>query len=335
MKQSILGFYPEEIVSALCLDKKYRANQILKAVYSGADKFENITTLSVGLRDRLFENHTIFDSAISNLLKDQEGNGKLSLTLSDNNIIECIMLSDNKGRKTACLSTQAGCAMGCQFCKTAEGGFFRNLTASEIIQQYLHLKNNFGSISNIVFMGMGEPLLNTENLFKAVDILSRSEGAGMASRRITVSTCGLADKISMIAEQGPHFRLALSLNSAIQEKREHIMPIAKKFPLPELKNALLYYQKKRGKRITLEYVLLKDFNTKSIDVRKLAEFADSLSAIVNVIPWNPAPSLDFKSPTPEEIAKFCRLLEKAGVTYTLRRSRGQKIEGACGQLASQ
>ena len=338
MKTPLSGMLPEEIYQVSGLDKPYRALQIFKAVHSSNSTsvitFNEITTLPLQMRESLSENFTLMESGVDQVLEDEENNGKLSIVLNDNRVIECVLLSDSSGRKTACLSTQAGCAMGCLFCKTGEGGFYRNLTASEITEQFTHLENNFGHISNIVFMGMGEPLENIDNLFKAAAVLNHREGRGLSFRRMTLSTCGLADKIKIIADSGPDMRLAVSLNTADQEKREKIMPIARQFGIEELKKALVYYQQKRDKRITIEYVLISGFNTADDDAALLRRFCSGLSTMVNLIPWNPAPGLDFKTPSQKEIQKFCGYLDANSIQYALRRRKAQKIRGACGQLAS-
>ncbi len=334
MKIPLSGMTLEEILSAVNPDKPFRAQQIFKAIHSSITDFNLMTNLPANLIKNLSVNFTVTGSEINKILKD-DSSGKLSITLHDKNIIECVMLSDLKERKTACLSTQAGCAMGCLFCKTGESGFFRNLSASEIIDQFIFLEKEFGEISNIVFMGMGEPLDNIEALFKATEILNRKEGKGISYRRMTVSTCGLADKIAYIAENGPLLRLAVSLNSAKQEKRETIMPVAKRFTLDELKKSLCYYQEKKDKRITLEYVLIKGFNMGEDDVKYLKDFISGLSVIINVIPWNPAPGLDFKTPSQRETENFLKLLDLNNITYSVRHKKGQKIRGACGQLSSE
>ena len=350
MKIPLSGMVPEEILSAVNPDKPYRANQIFKAIQSGITDFNLITNLPASLIKSLCDNFTINESMVNKVLRDNnigKGQtpcrgkapascaGKVSITLHDRNIIECVLLSDISGRKTACLSTQAGCAMGCLFCKTGDNGFSRNLSCSEIVDQFLFLEKEFGKISNIVFMGMGEPLDNIEALFKAADVLNKKEGKGISFRKMTLSTCGLADKIKYIAENGPPMRLAVSLNSANQKKREKIMPVSKKFDVNKLKESLLYYQGKRNKRITLEYVLIKEFNTGKDDVKELKDFISPLSAIVNIIPWNPAPGLDFKTPSAKETEHFLNLLDINHIPYTVRHKKGQKIRGACGQLSSE
>ena len=337
MKIPFSGMLPKEILSAISIvnsDKPYRANQIFKAIHSNVTDFDSMTNLPASLIKNLNDNFTITGSVINKVFKDNN-TGKLSITLHDKNIIECVLLSDLKGRKTACISTQAGCAMGCLFCKTGDNGFSRNLSASEIIDQFIFLEKEFGEISNIVFMGMGEPLDNIEALFKAADVLNHKEGKNISYRRMTVSTCGLADKIEYMADNGEPMRLAVSLNCADQEKREKIMPVAKKFDVGKLRESLLYYQSKKNKRITLEYVLIKGFNTDKDDVKYLRDFISGLSVIVNIIPWNPAPDLDFQTPSKKETENFLKLLDASRIPYTIRHRKGEKIRGACGQLSSE
>ena len=334
MKTALSGMIPEEIFSTVNPDKPYRANQIFKAIQSGITDFNLITNLPAELIKKLCDNFIINESLVNNILKD-DNIGKLSIKLHDNNFIECVLLSDLKERKTACLSTQAGCAMGCLFCKTGDNGFSRDLSPSEIVDQFIFLEKEFGEISNIVFMGMGEPLDNIEALFKAASVLNQKEGKGISYRKMTVSTCGLADKIEYIADNGEPMRLAVSLNSANQEKREKIMPIAREFDVSSLKKSLLYYQNKRKKRITLEYVLIKEFNTDKDDVKLLKDFITGLSVIVNIIPWNPAPGLNFKTPSQKETEYFLKQLDINHIPYSVRRRKGQKIRGACGQLSAE
>ncbi|MCL2480290.1 MAG: 23S rRNA (adenine(2503)-C(2))-methyltransferase RlmN [Spirochaetaceae bacterium] len=334
IKIPLSGMLPNEILSAVNPDKSYRANQIFKAIHSNITDFNLITNLPAALIKNLNDNFTITGSSINNILRDTNS-GKLSITLYDKNVIECVLLSDLNGRKTACLSTQAGCAMGCLFCKTGDNGFSRNLSSSEIVDQLIFLEKEFGEISNIVFMGMGEPLDNIEALFKAADILNNKEGKGISYRRMTVSTCGLADKIEYMADNGKPMRLAVSLNCANQEKREKIMPVAKKFDVNKLRESLLYYQSKKNKRITLEYVLIKEFNTNKEDVKYLKDFILGLSVNINVIPWNPAEGLDFQTPSQKEIDTFLNLLIANQIPYTVRHRKAQKIRGACGQLSSE
>jgi 23S rRNA (adenine2503-C2)-methyltransferase len=225
------------------------------------------------------------------------------------------------------------------FCKTGSLGFLRNLTAAEIIEQFYHLRARCPEIANIVIMGMGEPLLNLEQLRKALNIMTDPEGLGISKRRITVSTSGVISGIRDLAENGPAVRLAVSLTAADEGLRKRLMPIAASNPLPALKKALLYHQEKQGQRITLEAVLLGGVNTAEADIAALAAFARGLDAVVNLIPWNPVEGLEFegrrlREPGGEEVARFGRGLEERGIKVTRRLRKGRNVAGACGQLGT-
>jgi 23S rRNA (adenine2503-C2)-methyltransferase len=236
-------------------------------------------------------------------------------------------------RFTACISSQSGCAMGCRFCKTGTLGLRRNLTGAEMLEQFLLLEECAGApLSNVVFMGMGEPLANIVALRRACAILSHPKGRCLSPRRITVSTAGLIPGIIDLADQGPHLRLAVSLTTADPDLRESLMPVARSNPLPDLRRAIAYYAEKSGRRPTLEAALLGGVNTSPAQARAFAAFARDLGAHVNLIPWNPVPGLDFHEPTTGESRAFLRILEDAGVSATLRLRRGSAIAGACGQL---
>jgi 23S rRNA (adenine2503-C2)-methyltransferase len=268
-------------------------------------------------------------------LSDPDGTVKLQLTLADGAKTEAVLLKDGAGRKTACLSSQAGCAMACVFCKTGALGLRRNLSACEIVDQFLSLNNLSPRISNIVLMGMGEPLLNLEEVRRACAILSHPEGLGFSHRRITLSTSGIPEGILELAEKGPPVRLALSLTTADQALRAELMPASR--PLSRIKEALLTFQNAGGGRITLETVLLRHINTRPPDAAALAEFIRGLDAAVNLIPWNPVPGLVFRGrplrePEAGEVETFGRLLQKSGITVTRRYRRGRGVQGACGQL---
>lgn len=334
-KTGLSGLDEGELLKELSLDKKFRATQIFTSIHSnGVYDINSITSLPASERERLSENYTVFTSKIDTLLKDPDGSSKLRIKLSDSSLIECVLLSDSKSRKTACISTQAGCRMGCKFCKTGSMGFVRNLDISEIVEQFLHLRKKFGNISNIVFMGMGEPLDNFDNLIGAVRIFHNSKGINMGYRKMTVSTCGLAEKIINLADSDTDIRLALSLNSADPVKRKKIMPVTAKHNLDDLKKALNYFQSVRKKRITLEYVMIDDFNISEHDAKLLKNFCKGLSVMVNLIPWNPAEDLPFKTPSGNKVDKFCSYLDSFSLPYSVRRKKGRSINGACGQLAS-
>ena len=235
---SLLGLSPEEIQELIHLKEKFRSKQIYHAIYSGIESFDAITDLPLSLRQSLAENFCIFTSKVDTSLDDEGGNCKLRIELSDGLFTECVILSDGTDRKTICISSQVGCKMGCAFCRTADMGFKRNLTAGEILEQYLIGSRIAGKLSNIVFMGMGEPFDNIDNLKKAITILNDKNAIGLGARRMTISTCGVVPGIQALAQSKLEIRLAVSLNSAIEEKRRQIMPITARYPLAQLKEAL-------------------------------------------------------------------------------------------------
>ena len=333
-KNVLTGLLPEEIFEKLELSQTFRAKQIFKWVGNGAKTFDQMTNLSLDLRNELSKKSIIRSSKVENIFKDPDGTIKLQIHLFDDNIVETVLLTDKEGRKTACVSCQAGCAMRCAFCMTGTLGLSRNLQANEIVEQFLFLEEIAGKLDNIVFMGMGEPLQNLEGIRKAVSILCNKDGRALSSKRITLSTCGIVKGIYDLADNGPHIRLAVSLTTANQTLREKLMPvcIAKENSMEQLKEAIDYYAKKSGKRVTLEAALLHDTNTDAQSAQKLINFAKNIDVNINLIPWNPVNILPFESPSSNEVHNFVSLLEKAGLNVTLRKKRGQRIGGACGQL---
>jgi 23S rRNA (adenine2503-C2)-methyltransferase len=326
--------------------------QIFQWIWKGADSFGQMTNLSKDLRQRLETCARLRTGKVTASREDSEGNKKLqirfdSVNSTDNSTdaIESVLLAqgrseeddendgDGSKRFTACISSQSGCAMGCTFCKTGTLGLRRNLTPGEMVEQFLRLECSAAlPLGNVVFMGMGEPLANSESLRRACAILSHPKGRCLSPRRITVSTAGLISGIIDLADKGPHLRLAVSLTTADPDQREALMPIAKSNPLSDLRRAIAYYGEKSGRRPTLEGVLLGDVNTSPSHARAFAAFARDLGAHVNLIPWNPVEGLDFHEPTVQEGRSFLRILENAGVSATLRHPRGSTIAGACGQL---
>ncbi len=329
---SLPGLLPEEIAESFRLHPPYRGEQVFRALWRGIESIGEMTDLPLGLRSELEKQAVCRETKLMQTIEDRAGTGKIVLACVDGFHIESVQLADGKGRKTACLSTQAGCPIGCVFCKTGEIGFSRNLTASEITEQVLEMRRQYGEIANIVFMGMGEPLLNLENLRKAVSILHDPRGLGMSSRRFTLSTCGIAEKIDDLAEGGPAVRVALSLVTADQKKREELIPAASANPLPALKRSLLRYQEKTGKRITFEYLLLPGINDGKKDADRLAAFAAPFSCLINLIPWNPVEGLPFTKPSERQIADFTEKLRSRNLKVSRRYRRGSRINGACGQL---
>jgi 23S rRNA (adenine2503-C2)-methyltransferase len=334
---ALSGFPPEELAVLLAPLPSYRAKQIFSWINRGAGTFDDMTDLPLHLRAELNERFVLYAGEVSAELRDPDGTAKLRITLNDGYCVEAVLLTDREGRRTACLSTQAGCPMGCVFCKTGALGFRRSLDSAEIMGQFFRLRETAGDIANIVFMGMGEPLLNLEELRRAATVLTG--GLGFSPRRITVSTCGIVVGIRDLAEKGPRFRLALSLTTADRELRSRLMPVTAANPLPAVKEALRLYQEQTGQRVTLELVLLGGVNTRSRDAEALAEFVRGLDVVVNLIPWNPVEGMSFegrplREPDTGEIARLGSHLEKLGLKVTRRYRKGRKIGGACGQLGT-
>lgn len=333
--RSLFGMSPEELTAELALEKKFRGTQIFRWLHhDGAQDFSGMSNLPASLRDLL---ETAYGSPYSTRIvsssTDEDGTVKIAVESDDGAVVESVLLEDIRGRKTACLSSQVGCAMGCRFCRTAQMGLMRNLSAGEIVEQLRHLINLFGKIDNIVFMGMGEPLANLEEVRGSIAIMQHEKGMGLSTRRITISTSGLAGAIRDMAEHGPPVRLALSLVTTNQDLREELMPVATGNPLPEISEALAAYRDTHKRRISLEYVVMGGVNSSKKDAMELAAFARPLRAQVNIIPWNPAAELPFTEPSREEVESFVRRVEEAGLTVSRRYTRGRGVNGACGQLA--
>lgn len=331
-KISLAGLTPEEISSSLQLKPAFRAKQVYEWIAKGVESFDQMTNIDKATREKLDSSALLRSSSVSQVLRDPDGTIKLQITLNDGRAIETVLLTDKEGRKTACVSCQAGCAMKCAFCQTGQLGLGRNLTAGEIVEEFLFMEKEAGKLDNIVFMGMGEPFQNLDAIRKAVAVLTDPKGRALSSRRITLSTCGLIKGIYDLANFGPKMRLAISLTTADEDLRNQLMPVTKGNPLPELKKAISYFIEKTGKRVTLEAALLSGKNIGKESAERLIDFARGLDVYINLIPWNPVPGLDFETPSPEETRNFVRLLENANLNVNLRTRRGEKIGGACGQL---
>ena len=320
----------------------FRSRQIYKWICGGAAAFDEMSDLPASMRKGLTEKYRLFAGKVTSELRDRDGTKKLGITLDDGVVIEAVILRDGEGRKTACISTQAGCLAGCVFCKTGMLGFRRNLSAEEMAAQFLLLRKTEPEISHIVIMGMGEPLLNLDELRKTLDFIMDPAGLNISKRRITLSSIGIERGILDLAETGPDIRLALSLTAARRELREKLMPFTKAHPLPLVREALVRYQKERERRITLEVVLLGGVNTGAADAEAIAGFvqpgpANGLDAVINLIPWNPVEGLAFegvplRAPSRKETMEFAAALERRGLKVTKRMGKGLGISGACGQL---
>lgn len=335
MNQIVLtGLLPSEICEQLELPQKFRGTQIFKWIGSGVTDFDAMTNLSAELRSSLKEKALLRSSTVSNVLKDPDGTIKLQISLHDGNAVETVLLTDREGRKTACVSCQAGCAMKCAFCQTGTLGLSRNLTAGEIVEEFFYLESIAGKLDNIVFMGMGEPMQNLSAIRRAIEILCHKDGRALSSKRITLSTCGIVKGIYDLADNGPSIRLAVSLTTANEDLRKELMPVARASEnnLQELQKAVSYYAEKSGKRVTLEAALMHEKNTDDASASNMIDFARGIDVNINLIPWNPVSSLPFEEPSKNEVSRFVEKLEKAGLNVTLRTRRGRKIGGACGQL---
>lgn len=332
MKPLLTGMMPEELSEYLALKPAFRARQVFEWIHRGITNFQEMTNLPLELRNSL-KDIPVLSSEISKESISEDGTAKITLKLFDNSFIESVLLVDENDRKTACLSSQVGCAMGCTFCKTATMGLIRNLSAGEIVEQFLHLQNRYGSISNIVFMGMGEPLANLAEVLKSINILHHPKGQNIGLRKITVSTCGITSKIKDLANTELPVKLAVSLISADESIRQELMPVAEKEPLKKLKESLVYFQRKTKKRITLEYVLMAGVNDTKADAVKLRHFVNDLKVIVNIIPWNPIEGLPYQEPDDKTVDSFIAILENLSIPVTRRYKKGRSVNGACGQLA--
>ncbi len=313
---------------------KFRARQIHNWIYlKSVSSIDEMTDLSKDFREQLKEIAQVSDTKIKTKQVSDDGTIKYLLEYPDGNRVETVLMRfDNRANLTACVSSQAGCAVNCAFCATGKRGFIRNLSASEIIEQVLTIQRDTGlKVTNVVFMGQGEPLLNLNNVLEALEIFN--EDFQIGARRITISTSGIIPGINKLAELELQSTLALSLHAPVSEIRKQIMPIENKYPLSELKKALKNYVEKTGRRITIEYVLIKDLTDTIEMANKTAAFLKDIKCNINLIPYNPTENNEFKKPERSAIMKFKYILEHSGKKVTIRLERGSDIDAACGQLA--
>ena len=315
--------------------EKFRARQIMKWLHqSGSTSFDAMTTLARDFRERLAATARIDRPKIVKIQKSQDGTQKALLRLEDGLYIESVLIP-GKSHWTLCISTQAGCAMGCKFCLTARQGFKRNLTPAEIVGQLIALKHETpegAAINNIVMMGMGEPLANYENTIKAIQILTCDFGLGMSNRRITVSTCGLAPQIVQLGKD-ICINLAVSLNAPDDEIRNQLMPVNKTYPLQTLLSACKKYPMPGRRLLTFEYILIDGVNSSRADAEKLARLLKEQRCKLNLIVFNEYPGSPFKAPSPKDVSAFQQILLDRHFTAMLRKSKGGDILAACGQLS--
>ncbi len=312
---------------------KFRARQIHNWIYLKSVKnIDEMTDLSVKFREELKKVAVVSDVKIKVKQVSSDGTIKYLIEFPDGECVETVLMRfDNRANLTACVSSQIGCAVNCSFCATGKRGFIRNMTYKEIIEQVLTIQRDTGlKVTNIVFMGQGEPLLNLDNVRKAMEIFN--ENFQIGARRLTVSTSGIIPGIYKLAENDMQSTLAISLHAPNHEIRRKLMPIEAKYNMTDLKTALKKYIEKTGRRITIEYLLAKDLNDTPQAAKELAEYLSDIKCNVNLIPYNPTAKNDYQRPSNNAIQKFKYLLEHSGKKVTIRLERGADIDAACGQL---
>ena len=324
----------EQIVESLG-GKKYLAGYIFNFIHTkDVGDISGITPLSKAFREQLAaQGYFISRLSVLNRLTDKDGTTKYAFALGDGGRIETVLLLDGT-RRTLCVSTQVGCAMGCGFCATGKLGFRRNLTAGEIVDQVNTVQKDAGRISNVVYMGMGEPLANYAAVVKSLAILNHPKGKNIGIRHITVSTCGLAPEIRRLASEDMHPRLAVSLNAPTDELRTKLMPINAKYPMAELFKAVRFYQDRNRRRVTFKYVLIKGLNDSADHAKMLIKLLKGLSCNVNLIEHNPFGKCKYTGSGSARIREFAAVLDEAGIETTTRFRMGRNIKAACGQLGA-
>lgn len=337
-RPNLLDMTPAEL-AALCQslgEKPYRGRQLAAWIFRlGVTDFSLMTDISLMTRQKLAEVSRISPLEVLEVAADDEAD-KILWGLEDGQTVESVLIRE-RDHLTLCLSSQVGCALGCRFCRTGTMGFIRNLTPGEIVGQILganKLAGNEGPITNLVFMGMGEPLLNRANVMKSLEIINDSDLLAIAGKHISLSTVGVAPELALLA-QWPNIGLTISLSAADDKLRDEIMPINKKYPLAELKKALSAWPLKHGRRITVAYVLLKGVNDSPDQARALSRFLTGLKVKINLIPFNPWPGAPYEAPSVAAVEAFKNVLVDKNYTAMIRWSKGRKVSAACGQLSGQ
>ncbi len=336
-KVHLLSLDPEQLGEWLGAREQpaYRGGQILEWVYQrGATAFEQMTNLPKALREELDAAFSLYESTVQRRQESRDGTVKLLLRWGDGRTSECVMIPD-EARRTACISSQVGCPVGCTFCASGIGGLERNLTAGQIVEQVLRVRGECGAehrLSNVVYMGLGEPLANYRALIASLRTLRSPWGLNIGQRKITVSTVGLPRQMRSLADERMQITLALSLHAPSDALRAKLIPWAKKIPLAELIEAARYYFDTTGREVTLEYILLHGVNDKAEHARELVKVARKMRCNVNLIRYNPVSGMGFERPSASDAHFFVEELRKFGVNAHVRRSRGMDIDAACGQL---
>ena len=327
----------EEFVSKN--EKSFRAKQVYEWLWKkNAANFEEMSNLSKELREMLQQFYYIDHIQLQDQQISKDKTIKCAFTIEEGKVVEGVLIP-TKSRTTACISSQVGCSLSCTFCATGRLKLLRNLSAGEIVDQVVYLKNQaeerYGqNLTNIVYMGMGEPLLNYKNVLQSIDRLCSDDGLGISPKRITVSTAGIAKMIRKLGDDDVKFNLALSLHAANDKKRDKIMEINESNNLSELSEALEYFHEKTGSRVTFEYIIFKDFNDEIDDARELANFAKCVPCKINIIEYNPIENGEFEQADAHKVDAFAAFLASKNLIVNVRRSRGKDIDAACGQLAN-
>lgn len=320
-------------------DKAFRGNQVYEWLWSkGAHSFDDMTNVAKATRTMLENNFVINHIKVDTMQRSEDGTVKNAVRLHDGLVVESVLIPTNT-RTTACVSSQVGCSLDCNFCATARLKRMRNLEPAEIYDQVIAIDKESRlyynhPLSNIVFMGMGEPLMNYNNVMKAIEMITSNEGLGMSPKRITVSTSGIPKMIKKMADDEVKFNLAVSLHSAIDEIRSKIMPFSESFPLADLRESLEYWYRKTKSKISFEYVVWKGINDNKASVDALVKFCKYVPCKVNLIEYNPIDDGEFQQASEEAISAYIKALEASGIVVKVRRSRGKDIDAACGQLAN-
>jgi 23S rRNA (adenine2503-C2)-methyltransferase len=320
-------------------DKAFRGNQVYEWLWSKSlHTFEAMTNISKQTREMLENNFVINHIKVDSMQKSKDGTIKNGIKLHDGLVVESVLIPTPK-RTTACVSSQVGCSLDCKFCATGKLKLLKNLSAGEIYDQVVYLKNQSEqrydqNITNIVYMGMGEPLLNYKHVLSSIDKLCSEEGLNISPKRITVSTAGIAKMIKKLGDDEVKFNLALSLHAANDKKRSEIMEINDSNDLATLAEALKYFYERTKTRVTFEYIIFKDFNDEIEDAVELAQFAKHIPCKINIIEYNPIDEGGFQQADPKKVDAFAAYLETRNLVVNVRRSRGKDIDAACGQLAN-
>ncbi len=331
----LLDMDSNELRSELALlgEPAFRAAQVQQWLSEGIS-FHEMTNLPLALRKKLQTRLSEGYAHIQKILQSSDGTKKYLLSMEDGHAVESVFMPNNYGN-SVCLSTQVGCRMGCLFCASCKNGFIRNLTAGEILSEYIAMNKDAGegrNISNIVLMGMGEPLDNYDNTIKFLKMVHNPKTYGVSYRNISLSTCGLVPQILTLANEGLPITLSISLHSPFNDKREQLMPVTKKWSVEQVIGAAKTYFEKTRRRFIIEYTLIDGFNNTKEDAEELKNLLKGVSCHINLIPLNEIDNCGLKAPSKKQVYAFLALLEKMGMSATVRRSLGGEILGACGQL---